>query len=312
MNGLFAAAALPQPGRFLSRATGRTLFALAAAWVAGAGVAAIVVRASLGWAAEVDVEELLNRAQAAELKGDHAAALALADRAVAAAPTNAQCYYVRGRLHANHGEHLKALTDFDRVLQLEPRAGEVYQFRGFERFRLGRLEEAIADFDKFLEFVPQQAPFHWQRGVACYLAGRFDEARRQLELHRLVNSNDVENAAWHFAAVARGQGLAAAQAALFHPVNDQRVPMHAIYRLLQGQAKPDEVLAAARAGDPPPLELKRRLFLAHYYIGLYYEACGATNLAREHILAATDQYAPGTYIGDVARVHAQRYRPAPR
>lgn len=302
---------LRSPGWLLGRAVHRSGWSLATAWRA-AWAAALVVEASLAWAGQPDIDALLNQAQAAELKGDHAAALALADQAVAAAPTNAQCYYVRGRLYASRGEHLKALTDFDKVLQLEPRAGEVYQFRGFERFRLGRLEEAIADFDKFLEFVPQQAPFHWQRGVACYLAGRYDEARRQFELHRLVNSNDVENAAWHFATVARAQGLAAARAALFSPVHDQRVPMRQVYRLLQGQARPDEVLAAARAGEPPPLELKRRLFLGHYYIGLYYEASGATNLAREHILTATDQYAPSTYIGDVARVHAQRYRAGPR
>jgi lipoprotein NlpI len=277
-------------------------------WLGLGLIAALCGAAGLAAAGEIDVDELLNRAQAAELKGDRATALALADQAVSAAPTNPQCYYVRGRLYANDGQHIKALADFNKVLQLEPRAGQVYQFRGFERFRLGQLDAAIADFDKYLEFVPQQAAFHWQRGVACYLAGRYEAARRQFELHRLVNSNDVENAAWHFAAVARAEGLAAARAALFTPVHDRRVPMSQLYLLLQGKAKPDDVLQAARAGQPPAAELKFRLFLAHYYIGLYHEATGAAGLAREHILTAADQYAPATYIGDVARVHAQRYR----
>jgi lipoprotein NlpI len=267
--------------------------------------------ASVASGAEGPVDDLLNQAQAADLKGDRTNAMALVNQAIQRAPTNSQCYYVRGRLYSSRGDRTNALADFNRVLQMEPRAGQVYEYRGFEYFRLGRFNEAIVDFDKFLEYLPDHSPFFWQKGVACYFAGRFEEARKQFELHRLVNSNDVQNAAWHFACVARQSGVAQARASLFPNVNDRRVPMAQLFGLLQGRAKVDDVLLAARAGRPAPGELRMRLFHAHYYIGLYYEAVGESSLARPHIASAAEDYAPPIFMGDVARVHAALLRAEP-
>src|SRR5262245_29536380 len=65
--------------------------------------------------AESKADDLINQAQAAELKGDQAGALALANKAVALEPKNPQCFWARGRLFAAHEEHSKALADFDQV-----------------------------------------------------------------------------------------------------------------------------------------------------------------------------------------------------
>jgi lipoprotein NlpI len=281
------------------RGTHRTL-----AWLAGVLLAGGIS----GFGADANVDDLLNQAQAASLKGDRSNALALVNQAIEAAPTNAQCFYVRGRIYASLGEHTNALANLDKVLQMEPRAAQGYEFRALERLRLGRFTEAVEDFDKYLERAPRVAPFLWQRGVALYFAQRYAEARKQFELHHLVNSNDVENAAWHFAAVARDQGVAAARATLFRDLKDRRVPMAQIHGLLKGTVTPDEVLLTARAGRLPKQELRQRLFLAHLYIGLYYEASGQPGLAREHILTAASDYAPPTYIGGVAQMHADLYR----
>ena len=86
--------------------------------------------------------------------------------------------------------------------------------------------------------------------------------------------------------------------------HDSRVPMMQIYDLYRGKASIDDVLAAARAGDPPPDALRERLFYAHLYIGLYDEAAGDAKGAREHIGLAND-YKVDHYMGDVARVHLQ-------
>ena len=67
----------------------------------------------------------------------------------------------------------------------------------------GKFKEAIADFDKFLELRPKLAPDHWRRGIALYYAGKFDEGRKQFDLHRTVNPEDVENSAWHYLCNAR-------------------------------------------------------------------------------------------------------------
>ena len=250
------------------------------------------------------VEPLLNQAQAAALKGQRAEAWKLANQAVAAEPNNPQCYYVRGRIFASAREHAKAIEDFDQLLKLEPRAAEVYQLRGYEHFKLGRFNEAIADFDKAIDFVPKQEPHHWQRGIAYYYAGRYEDGRKQFELHQTVNSNDVENAVWHFICISRSQGAEKARAALLPIKDDARIPMMKVYELFAGKAKPAEVLAVAGANYSSTSQLKQQLFFAHLYLGLYYEAHGNAQLAREHINKAAGEFAQDHYMGDVARVHA--------
>ena len=78
--------------------------------------------------------------------------------------------------------------------------------------------------------------------------------------------------------------------------------------LSQGKLGVDDVLAAARAGNPPADELNDRLFYAHLYIGLYYEAAGDAKAAREHIERAVS-YRADHYMGDVARVHLGLMKP---
>ena len=82
-------------------------------------------------------------------------------------------------------------------------------------------------------------------------------------------------------AVARLSGLAKARASLLPITNDSRVPMMQIYALFAGKAKPDDVLAAAKAGTPTAAQLRRQLFYANLYLGLYYEALGNGKLARK-------------------------------
>ncbi len=261
-----------------------------------------------GAAAENKVDELLNQAQQTHLQEKPQEAIALATQAVEAEPKNPQCYYVRGRLYDANRQYEKALADFSEALKLEPRAMEVYQHRGVVQFKLGRFAESIADFDKYLEKVPKQSPHHWQRGISCYYAGRYEDGRKQFESHQTVNANDVENAVWHYLCVARLVGVDKARASLIKIKDDRRVPMMQVYALFGGQGTVDDVLTAARAGDPPAAELNQRLFYAHLYAGLYFEAGGNEKLAREHILRAAETYRVNHYMGDVARVHADVFR----
>ncbi|MFM8703883.1 MAG: hypothetical protein ACKOHG_08440, partial [Planctomycetia bacterium] len=74
--------------------------------------------------------------------------------------------------------------------------------------------ESARVFDRLVAAVPMAEPELWQRGLALYYAERFDDGARQFEVHRTVNPNDVENAAWHFLCVARLAGPRAALARL--------------------------------------------------------------------------------------------------
>jgi lipoprotein NlpI len=172
--------------------------------------------------------------------------------------------------------------------------------RAIADFRSGHVKESVAAFDTLARLQPERAPGLWQRGIALYYAGRYKDCRAQFESHRTVNPNDVENAAWHFACVARGETPAGARAALLPVGPDSRNPMHEIYEMFRGTLTPEQVLAAARGR----LESE---FYAHLYVGLYYEAFGNSGRALEHIAAAAaDRYADaGGYMHTVARIHLE-------
>jgi lipoprotein NlpI len=174
----------------------------------------------------------------------------------------------------------------------------------FERavadFLGGRLAESVAGFDTLARVDPALAPQLWQRGIALYYAGRYKDCRLQFESHRTVNPNDVENAAWHFLCVARGESPQAARTALLPVGPDARTPMRQVYDMFRGALTPDDVLAAA--GDRPESQ-----FYAHLYVGLYAEALGDKARALEHIKAAADdRFAMGGYMHTVAKLHLDR------
>ena len=251
---------------------------------------------------------LLEQSEEARRAGDLKKAIALADEAVAAEPRNARCYAARAALHDAARDYEKLVADCDKLVELAPDDSRGYHRRGSAHFRAGHIEESVRDFDKFLEMEPAEEPYHWQRGISLYYAGRYEDGRKQFEAHQAVNKSDVENAAWHYLCVARVAGVEKARAALIPISGDTRVPLMEIYAMFAGKGTPEQVLATARAGDPSPERLKEQIFYAHLYIGLFHEAAGEADKAREHIDLATGEYLQHHYMGDVARVHAARLR----
>jgi lipoprotein NlpI len=249
--------------------------------------------------------ELKQQAELALVGNRTNEAFTLITRAIAVEPKNPLGYFVRARFHEDNHEPAKAIADYDQVIKLDPRLPDAWQNRGGEHFKLGHIKESISDFDKFIELVPAQAPHHWQRGISYYYAGRFEDGRKQFESHQTVNTNDVENAVWHFLCVARASGLEKARAALIPIKGDPRVPMMEVHGLFAGKLKPEDVLKAAGAPNISPRRLTRQWFYAHLYLGLYFEATGDEQQAREHITQAAGQFQTGDYMGDVARVHQQ-------
>jgi lipoprotein NlpI len=254
------------------------------------------------------VDDLLARARTALAKGQADEALALAGKALALDPRSVPAYLVRGGAHESLQQHTEAIADCDEAIRLDPKAAEAYNRRGSERFKLGQIKESIADFDRFLELKPEEKPGHWKRGISYYYAGRFDEGRRQFEGYEAVDRNDVENAVWRYLCMARDVGPAKARAAMLKVDNDRRVPMMEVYALFSGKAKPADVLAAARAGRPPAAQLNERLFYAHLYLGLYYEAEGDRKQAEEHLARAAQDHKIRHYMWDVAHVHLELLR----
>ena len=70
------------------------------------------------------------------------------------------------------------------------------------------------------------------------------------------------------------------------------------------------VLTLLRLSGIPGYAAERtsRLFYAHLYLGLYYEAHGDARAARKHLAEAADEHRVGHYMWDVARLHRDLLR----
>ncbi len=253
-------------------------------------------------------DDHLAQARAAWERKDAKAALEWAGKAIAADPQNPRAYLLRGSLFEALQRHDEAVADLDKCLELDPKNAEAYDLRGSEQFKRGKIAESLADFDAFLKLRPAAAPGHWKRGISLYYLGRYDDGRRQFEGYEKVDTNDVENAVWHFLCIARQDGLEKARASILKIGKDSRVPMMQVYDLYRGELKPPDVLAAAEAGEAPAAERTARRFYAHLYLGLYFDVRGDKRQALEHMALAAGKYRIGHYMGDVARVHAELLR----
>ncbi len=256
---------------------------------------------------DADPSELAQQTIAAYRKGDIPAAIALATQLTEAAPKQASGWMLRAQLQVTQRQHALAVADYTEVIKLDPKLASAWQARGEANFKLGNIAASVADFDEFLKLVPDQKPQHWQRGISLYYAARFKDGKEQFEIHQTVNSNDVENAVWHFLCAARADGVEQARKHLIPIEGDGRVPMAQVHQLFAGKAKPEDVLAAAKAA-PAQTRSGEPLFYAHLYLGIYFEAIGDAKQARDYIFKAAERADQNGYMGGVARVHAEILR----
>ncbi|MFM9066301.1 MAG: tetratricopeptide repeat protein [Planctomycetota bacterium] len=196
-------------------------------------------------------------------------------------------------------------------LEQDPTAPDPYYWRGRSRFRRGEIAACVKDFDRLVELAPRREPSQWERGIALYYAGEFARGAKQFELYQTYDNRDVENSVWRYLCLARDQGVAKARATMLPIEGDRRVPMMTIYELYRGKKQPEDVLQDAHAGEPPADILAGRLFYAHLYLGLFFEAQGDAAQARKYLTLAADKALrtkPGVNsdMWSVADVHAQR------
>ena len=196
------------------------------------------------------------------------------------------------------------------VLLFQPLHGEekdanTFFREGVQAFYDAKPKESVAAFDGVIKLAPQAAPQLWQRGLSLYYAEEYKKGREQFELHQTVNPNDVENAAWHFICVAKHEGVEAARKVLIPIKGDSRVPMKEVHDLFAGKGTEDEVLKAAGNKDSGTAELQNQLCYAHLYLGLYEEALGHADKAKEHMLKAAKDFKQDHYMGKTAQVHVK-------
>ncbi len=254
---------------------------------------------------EISSAEWIRRAQSEYLKGNVEESLKILAAVLEKEPDNFQARYSRARLLSSARQFDKAIQDYDQLIKVQPETSMLYHHRGEAYFRSGALMASYKDFNQFLKLTPQYAPQHWQRGLVCYYLEKYAEGVEQFEIHQAVNPSDVENAVWHFMCLARLESPAKARSRLIPIGDDSRVPMMEIYDLFKGDGSVGKVLEAARAGKESMSEerWKNQMFYAYQYIGLYYEAYGLDQNARQAMKKAATEFAMDHYMGDVAKVH---------
>lgn len=191
------------------------------------------------------------------------------------------------------------------VLHGQDKNAEAYFQEGVKAFFDARPKDSVAAFDKVIALEPAAAPQLWQRGLSLYYAEEYKEGRKQFEIHQTVNSNDVENAAWHFICVAKEEGVEAARKVLIPISGDARVPMKQVHDLFAGKGSEEAVLKAASAGDAGDEARRNHLCYAHLYLGLYYEALGEKDRAKAHMVKSATDYKMDHYMGKVSQVHVK-------
>jgi lipoprotein NlpI len=261
--------------------------------------------ASVVWGAEAPSIE---GAMAFMRKGDSTNAIATLSAFLKEKPEDVRAWHLRAQMRGLTGDAEGSISDFGEAIRRNPKSPYLVEERGMLLFRRNEIEKALIDFDRANEIEPRLAAQNWQRGIALYYAGRFADGRRQFELHRTVNPDDVENAAWHFLCTAREKGVEEARKSLIPVEGDTRIPMKEVQLLFAGKLKPEDVSKAAETPGASPRDLAKQRFYARLYLGLYFEAVGQADKARENIRAAADSAPRDDYMGEVARVHARRLK----
>lgn len=208
---------------------------------------------------------------------------------------------------AQQQNYQQAIDLLDDVVQKDPKSAIAYYLRGRANFCVGNVKNSVADFDKYVQLDPKAESRQWERGISYYYAGEYEKGAKQFELYQTYHNQDVENSTWRYLCVAAKDGVAAAEKNMLPIEEDRRVPMMQIYELYRGKAKPEEVLTAVDIDKPEANEKNKRLFYAHLYLGLWYQAADKRELAKKHILAA-EKHKIGHYMWDVAHVHADLLR----
>jgi len=251
-----------------------------------------------------DAIELLDKARDAYGAKKLDEAFKLVESAIAANPKSPEAHFLRANILTQQRDFEKAIVDYTRVLELAPDFAPALDQRGTAYFKLAKITESLVDFDRYIKARPEAAAAHWRRGLTLYYAQKFADGVAQFTTSDTQEPNDVENAVWHFLCNARVQGVEKARPGFLKVKRDPRGPyMMKIYEMFKGEAKPEEVFAAAEAGQADDERRTEQRFYANYYVGMYYEAVGEPKKSLEHLKKAVEMYPIGHYMMDVARVH---------
>ena len=140
-------------------------------------------------------EVLNNRGVALRDLGRHEEALDSYDRAIALVPDYADALCNRGNTLRDLGRPAEAAAGYERFLALQPGHVEVLYRLGALLLELGRPAEALARYDQALAVAPDGPELLNNRGIALSRLGRPEEALASYERALVLRPDYAE--AWH-------------------------------------------------------------------------------------------------------------------
>ncbi|MEZ6141252.1 MAG: tetratricopeptide repeat protein [Zavarzinella sp.] len=251
-----------------------------------------------------DISTQLRSAQEQLKLGQFKIAQDHVDAALKLDDKNAQIHFMQGEIFAAMRKHDPAISAYEKAYQLDNKMIIAVDRRGGEQFKLGKVAESIVDFDRYLKVFPKQEAAHWRRGISYYYVKKFAEGARQFDIGQEVFGADVENAFWYWLCLCGKDGVQKANSKILKlSAPDARIPMMDIYAMLQGKAKPEDVIVTATNAKLSADDKNEAMFYANLYVGLYYEGIGKPKESLKHIETAVEKYVISHYMWDVAKVH---------
>jgi Tfp pilus assembly protein PilF len=100
------------------------------------------------------VRQLLQKANAGVVAGNHAIAIEAISQAISLAPDDASLFRIRADVYVLHGENANARVDFSMAIRLAPNDADYYNYRGYFLMSQRLTKEAVADFEKAVQLRP--------------------------------------------------------------------------------------------------------------------------------------------------------------
>lgn len=164
--------------------------------------------------------------------------------------------FLDGVALANRGDHAAAIACFDRAIAIDPVFAEAYYRRGLAYFDLGQLQQASFDYSRAIDLAGDYRPALYARALVRVALDHFGGALE--DLARLLQLDSQDPAAHQLQATAlRKQGnLTGAIASLKKAAElylDRRDPTgakHCLDLLKQLQPAPSQAIAPSAATNP--------------------------------------------------------------
>lgn len=252
--------------------------------------------------ADEKVDRLIQQGRQAFQSQQFDKALTHFNQAIKADPKNVNAWWYQAQVHESLEKHAEAVNDYTKVLELDPTLHQALNERGSVYFQLGKINESVKDFDRYIKLVPKAFPSHWKRGISLYYAKRYEDGMKQFNAYESVDTNDVENAIWHFLCAAGKHGPKKAREMILKIGQDRRLIMPQVYKLFKGDIKPDDLFKPLERVRLTKEGRTHALFYGHLYLGLYYQSVEKdAKKALKHLKTATE-HKIGHYMWNVADV----------